>query len=144
MIGKGRKKVENKLIENSSSRMVCFSKRRKGLFKKAEELSVLSGARVAVLAFSQAGKMYCSDAQTLNSLLDPQFNISSEKEAENYWELDYLEALTGNVRAFWYNKPDVQKMDYEELQKFERAILEYEQMQLAKNYGNLFEYEQMQ
>ncbi|PKU84527.1 MADS-box protein ZMM17 [Dendrobium catenatum] len=81
MIGKGRKKVENKLIENSSSRMVCFSKRRKGLFKKAEELSVLSGARVAVLAFSQAGKMYCSDAQTLNSLLDPQFNISSEKEA---------------------------------------------------------------
>ncbi|KAL0921066.1 hypothetical protein M5K25_008097 [Dendrobium thyrsiflorum] len=104
--------------------MVCFSKRRKGLFKKAEELSVLSGARIGVLAFSQAGKMYCSDAQTLNSLLDPQFNISSEKEVENSWELNFLKSMAGNDRAFWYNRPGVQKMDYEDLQQFDRAIFD--------------------
>nr|AXY87484.1 MADS-box protein-like mRNA [Cymbidium goeringii] len=80
MTGKGRKRVENKLIENPSSRMVCFSKRRKGLFKKAEELSILSGAKVTAPTFSQAGKAYCSDFQTLDSLLCPQVSISSEED----------------------------------------------------------------
>ncbi|KAL8048562.1 hypothetical protein ABFX02_07G074350 [Erythranthe guttata] len=35
----GRKKLEIKRIEENSARMVCFSKRRNGLIKKASELS---------------------------------------------------------------------------------------------------------
>ncbi|KAJ6945653.1 MADS-box protein J2-like [Populus alba x Populus x berolinensis] len=54
----GRKKVELKRIENKSSRQVTFSKRRNGLIKKAHELSVLCDVPVAVLTFSNGGKLY--------------------------------------------------------------------------------------
>lgn len=47
-----------KRIENAASRQVTFSKRRNGLLKKAYELSVLCDAEVALLIFSQKGKLY--------------------------------------------------------------------------------------
>ncbi|KAK3403813.1 hypothetical protein EUGRSUZ_K00198 [Eucalyptus grandis] len=40
------------------SRQVTFSKRRNGLLKKAYELSVLCDAEVAVIIFSQKGRLY--------------------------------------------------------------------------------------
>ncbi|KAG5223180.1 MADS-box protein FLOWERING LOCUS [Salix suchowensis] len=54
----GRKKVELKRIENNSSRLVTFSKRRQGVFKKARELSVLCDVQIALLIFSSRGKLY--------------------------------------------------------------------------------------
>lgn len=47
-----------KRIENAASRQVTFSKRRNGLLKKAYELSVLCDAEVAVLIFSQKGRLF--------------------------------------------------------------------------------------
>ncbi|KAK4837645.1 hypothetical protein QYF36_007255 [Acer negundo] len=47
-----------KRIENTTSRQVTFSKRRNGLLKKAYELSVLCDAEVAVIIFSQKGRVY--------------------------------------------------------------------------------------
>ncbi|KAK6779637.1 hypothetical protein RDI58_021821 [Solanum bulbocastanum] len=38
-IGKGRQKIEMKLIESKEARTVTFSKRKKGLFKKVDEYS---------------------------------------------------------------------------------------------------------
>lgn len=56
---KGRRgRVELRRIEDRTSRQVRFSKRRSGLFKKAHELSVLCDARVAVVVFSPAGRLY--------------------------------------------------------------------------------------
>ncbi|OEL15826.1 hypothetical protein BAE44_0023156 [Dichanthelium oligosanthes] len=52
---KGKKEVEIKRIENKKARQVCFSKRRQGLFKKASELSILCGAMVGTVVFSEAG-----------------------------------------------------------------------------------------
>ncbi|EYU19506.1 hypothetical protein MIMGU_mgv1a013890mg [Erythranthe guttata] len=53
-----RGKVEMKRIENATSRQVTFSKRRNGIFKKAYELSVLCDAEVALILFSQKGRLY--------------------------------------------------------------------------------------
>lgn len=53
-----RGKVEMKRIENATSRKVTFSKRRNGVMKKAYELSVLCDAEVAVMIFSQKGRLY--------------------------------------------------------------------------------------
>ncbi|KAL6131958.1 PREDICTED: MADS-box protein SOC1-like isoform X2 [Fragaria vesca subsp. vesca] len=53
-----RGKIEMKRIENATSRQVTFSKRRNGLLKKAYELSVLCDAEVAVIVFSQKGRLY--------------------------------------------------------------------------------------
>ncbi|XP_010035068.2 MADS-box protein AGL42 isoform X2 [Eucalyptus grandis] len=53
-----RGKVQMRRIENATSRQVTFSKRRTGLLKKAYELSVLCDAEVAVIIFSQKGRLY--------------------------------------------------------------------------------------
>lgn len=57
-----REKIKIKKIDNITARQVTFSKRRRGLFKKAEELSVLCDAEVALIIFSATGKLfeYCS------------------------------------------------------------------------------------
>lgn len=59
--GEGRKmareKREIRRIENVAARQVTFSKRRRGLFKKAEELAVLCDADVALIVFSATGKL---------------------------------------------------------------------------------------
>ncbi|KAI5386076.1 hypothetical protein KIW84_072592 [Lathyrus oleraceus] len=53
-----RKKIQIKKIDNISSRQVTFSKRRKGLFKKAQELSTLCDADVALMVFSATNKLF--------------------------------------------------------------------------------------
>nr|QZZ92772.1 AGL9 [Larix kaempferi] len=54
----GRGKIEIKKIDDVTSRQVTFSKRKAGIFKKAHELSVLCDAEVAVLIFSNTGRLY--------------------------------------------------------------------------------------
>ncbi|XP_020403834.1 MADS-box transcription factor 31 [Zea mays] len=54
----GRGKVELKKIENPTNRQVTFSKRRMGLFKKANELAILCDAQIGVIIFSGSGRMY--------------------------------------------------------------------------------------
>lgn len=54
----GRGKIVIRRIHNSTSRQVTFSKRRKGLLKKAKELAILCDAEVGVTVFSSTGKLY--------------------------------------------------------------------------------------
>ncbi|XP_030549914.1 MADS-box transcription factor 51-like [Rhodamnia argentea] len=51
-----RRRTEIAKIADPAARLVTYSKRRKGLFKKASELCHLCGARAAVIVFSPAGK----------------------------------------------------------------------------------------
>ncbi|WRX11114.1 Transcription factor [Theobroma cacao] len=53
-----REKIQIKKIDNATARQVTFSKRRRGLFKKAEELSILCDADVALVIFSSTGKLF--------------------------------------------------------------------------------------
>ncbi|XP_015901213.1 agamous-like MADS-box protein AGL61 [Ziziphus jujuba] len=55
---KGRQKIEIKMVEAHNKRHVTFSKRKHGIFNKAAELSVLTGAEIAVMAFSRHGKAF--------------------------------------------------------------------------------------
>ncbi|CAL0314133.1 unnamed protein product [Lupinus luteus] len=54
----GRGKIVIRRIDNSTSRQVTFSKRRKGLIKKAKELAILCDAEVGLVIFSNTGKLY--------------------------------------------------------------------------------------
>ncbi|XP_010682733.1 truncated transcription factor CAULIFLOWER A isoform X3 [Beta vulgaris subsp. vulgaris] len=69
----GRRKIEMKRIEDKSSRQVTFSKRRSGLIKKARELSILCDVDVAVLVFSNRGRLYefvnSSSSSSLSQIL---------------------------------------------------------------------------
>ncbi|KAK7328097.1 hypothetical protein VNO77_22193 [Canavalia gladiata] len=58
-------KIEIKKIDNVAARQVTFSKRKRGLFKKAQELSTLCDAEVAVTVFSSAGKLFESASSSL-------------------------------------------------------------------------------
>ncbi|KAB1211427.1 Developmental protein SEPALLATA 1 [Morella rubra] len=66
----GRGRVELKRIENKINRQVTFAKRRNGLLKKAYELSVLCDAEVALIVFSNRGKLYefCSSSSMLKTI----------------------------------------------------------------------------
>lgn len=56
--GMAREKIQIRKIDNATARQVTFSKRRRGLFKKAEELAVLCDADVALIIFSATGKLF--------------------------------------------------------------------------------------
>ncbi|KAI8031252.1 Agamous-like MADS-box protein AGL61 [Camellia lanceoleosa] len=54
----GRRKIEMKLIPSKSARQVAFSKRRLGIFKKANELCILTGCEIGIVVFSPSGKAF--------------------------------------------------------------------------------------
>ncbi|KAF5751047.1 hypothetical protein HS088_TW02G00057 [Tripterygium wilfordii] len=75
----GRGRVELKRIENKINRQVTFAKRRNGLLKKACELSVLCDAEIALIIFSNRGKLYefSSGSRYFFLSLFSHFNILS-------------------------------------------------------------------
>ncbi|KAG6429527.1 hypothetical protein SASPL_107579 [Salvia splendens] len=87
-----RGKVEMKRIENPTSRQVTFSKRRNGLLKKAYELSVLCDAEVALIIFSQKGRLYefsSSNSSKISEFLSTVLKlrmICMQKSIEKYLE----------------------------------------------------------
>ncbi|KAG2410969.1 hypothetical protein LR48_Vigan11g086800 [Vigna angularis] len=54
----GRRKIEIAAVKDPNTRQVTFSKRRTGLFKKANELSILCGAEIAIVVFSIGNRPY--------------------------------------------------------------------------------------
>nr|AQR58150.1 SEP1 [Tulipa gesneriana] len=98
----GRGKIEIKKIENTTNRQVTFCKRRNGLLKKAYELSVLCDAEVALIIFSNLGRLseFCSSSSMMKTLERYQkcsYNASEEivtsKESENSYH-EYLKLKT--------------------------------------------------
>ncbi|CAI9118936.1 OLC1v1020570C1 [Oldenlandia corymbosa var. corymbosa] len=66
----GRKKIEIKKIDKVSSRQVTFSKRRAGLFRKASELCILTGAEVAIIVESAGKRLYTFGHPNVDVLAD--------------------------------------------------------------------------
>lgn len=66
----GRRKIEIKPIECKDAKHVCFSKRREGLYKKASELCALTGAQVAVVVSSPAGKPYSFGHPSVHAVVE--------------------------------------------------------------------------
>ncbi|XP_019237490.1 PREDICTED: MADS-box transcription factor 23-like [Nicotiana attenuata] len=90
-MGTGKKKIEIKKITKESSRMVTFSKRRKGLFKKAVELeSKTSGVQVAVLVFSPTGKPYTCGGNDVLTTFQNHCDSSHSSESATNAKSDHL------------------------------------------------------
>ncbi|PIN05942.1 hypothetical protein CDL12_21511 [Handroanthus impetiginosus] len=100
-----RGKVEMERIENASSRQVAFSKRRNGLLKKAYEVSVLCDAEVALIIFSEKGRLQLQ-------LLGHNLFTCSMEELQNIGE--QLERSLENVRSI---KVQLFKEEIEKLQR---------------------------
>ncbi|WOL02780.1 MADS-box transcription factor 22 [Canna indica] len=65
-----REKIQIRKINNVTARQVTFSKRRRGLFKKAEELSILCDAEVALMVFSSTGKLFDFSSSSVKNILE--------------------------------------------------------------------------
>nr|QWX93757.1 MADS-box protein 18 [Cunninghamia lanceolata] len=127
----GRERVELKKIEKAAARHVTFSKRRRGLIKKAQELSILCDADVGLIIFSATGKLFEYSNTSMEMILkkysesftgslnSQQLNIElynqdvrrTKEEMEN---IDYaLRHMHGE---------DLQGLTIKELQKLEQKL----------------------
>ncbi|KAK4350002.1 hypothetical protein RND71_029315 [Anisodus tanguticus] len=85
--GKGRQTIEMKLIESKDARTVSFSKRKKSLFKKANELSTLTGADVGVLLISPSGKPYSYGSTSIENIIDKFLEMKLADRQRDYADL---------------------------------------------------------
>ncbi|KAL0735802.1 hypothetical protein Bca4012_012012 [Brassica carinata] len=131
----GRGRVELKRIENKINRQVTFAKRRNGLLKKAYELSVLCDAEVALIIFSNRGKLYefCSSSNMIKTLERYQkcsygsieVNNKPAKELENSYR-EYLK-LKGRYESLQRQQrnllgEDLGPLNSKELEQLERQL----------------------
>ncbi|XP_021287432.1 MADS-box protein SVP-like [Herrania umbratica] len=73
-----RQKIQIKKIDNTAARQVTFSKRRRGLFKKAHELSTLCDAEIALVVFSATGKLFEYSSTSTGQVIERR-NLQSER-----------------------------------------------------------------
>ncbi|OMO59460.1 Transcription factor, MADS-box [Corchorus capsularis] len=73
---KGRQKIDIKLIENEDDKMIAFSKRRSGIYKKVCELNTMCGAEIGILVFSPAGNPFCFGHPSFESIANRFLNQS--------------------------------------------------------------------
>ncbi|CAK7350248.1 unnamed protein product [Dovyalis caffra] len=94
----GRRKIEIKMVRDSSSRQVTFSKRRTGLFKKANELATLCAAQIAIIVFSPGGKPFSFGHPNVESVArrflnlekKPKVSIGSNVDSQREARLEKL------------------------------------------------------
>ncbi|KAI0523541.1 hypothetical protein KFK09_005936 [Dendrobium nobile] len=127
----GRGRVELKRIENKINRQVTFAKRRNGLLKKAYELSVLCDAEVALIVFSNRGRLFefCSSTsmtKTLERYQKCSYNASESavpsKDTQNSYQ-EYLK-LKSKVEYLQRSQRNLMGEDLIELSSRELDQLE--------------------
>lgn len=129
-----REKIQIKKIDNATARQVTFSKRRRGLFKKAEELSVLCDADVGLIIFSSTGKLFEYSSSSMREILE-RHSLHSKNldkldqpslelqlvENSNYSKLSKEVAeKTRQLRQM--RGEELQGLSIEELQQLERSL----------------------
>ncbi|KAH7837967.1 hypothetical protein Vadar_020221 [Vaccinium darrowii] len=88
---KGRQRIDtSKKRENEEKRLVTFSKRRTGLYKKSSELCTLCGTQLAILIFSPSGKPFSFAHPNIEVIarrvleINPQSNENSDGVMDAY------------------------------------------------------------
>ncbi|XP_026453060.1 agamous-like MADS-box protein AGL29 [Papaver somniferum] len=105
IMGTGRKKIEIKMIHDRKKRSVTFSKRRQGLFKKADELCRLTGADISLSVFSPSGKLFTFGCSNSDEVLY-RFPVKEEEK-----EVDGNNSRSENGDGFWWNNLNIDELD---------------------------------
>ncbi|CAA3002218.1 MADS-box transcription factor 23-like [Olea europaea var. sylvestris] len=108
----GRGKIDIRKIENVNSRQITFSKRRTGLLKKAHELAVLCEAEVAVIIFSNTGKLFEFSSSDMKRILSRYYECRGP-----------IEVLTPAVNPEEPKEVDLLKLEMEKLTSKHRQLL---------------------
>ncbi|XP_031260734.1 agamous-like MADS-box protein TM6 [Pistacia vera] len=127
----GRGKIEIKRIENPTNRQVTYSKRRNGIFKKAQEITVLCDAKVSLIMFSNTGKFheFVSSTTTTKNIFDQYQNTLGidlwrthyERMQETYKKLkDVNDKLRKQIRQ--RIGEDLDDLSIDELSSLEQKV----------------------
>ncbi|KAE8022458.1 hypothetical protein FH972_008256 [Carpinus fangiana] len=114
-MGRGRVVLER--IENKINRQVTFSKRRNGLLKKAFELSVLCEAEVALIIFSNRGKLSEFGSTDVNKLLERYRQCCYSLDRDNN-----VADEQGSAQVSFVLEVSRVRAKYESLQRSERHL----------------------
>nr|AHJ60267.1 SVP [Paeonia suffruticosa] len=131
-----REKIQIRKIDNATARQVTFSKRRRGLFKKAEELSILCDADVALIIFSCTGKLfeYASSSvkeilekhnlhsKNLQKLEQPSPSLELQLVENNKYTMLSKEAAEKSHQLRQLRGEDLQGLNIEELMQLEKSL----------------------
>ncbi|CAN1122626.1 Agamous-like MADS-box protein AGL62 [Linum perenne] len=138
-------------IEKQSDKMITFSKRRGGIYKKASELVAMTGCKIGFLVFSPAGKAFTFAhpsfdyianrfrrpeqlepmAENLEDLMQARVDQLAERysesrdvfRAEQKKEVILKGLVAGKPMDNWWNR-SVDDVAPEEIQGLENAFLE--------------------
>ncbi|GMI68707.1 SHORT VEGETATIVE PHASE, Flowering Arabidopsis QTL1, AGAMOUS-like 22 [Hibiscus trionum] len=129
-----REKIQIKKIDNSTARQVTFAKRRRGLFKKAEELAILCDADVALIVFSSTGKLFEYASSSMKEILERHHLRSKnlEKLEQPCLELQLVEDSNQSMLSMEIAEKshqlrqmrgeELQGLNIEELQQLEKSL----------------------
>ncbi|GMI82248.1 AGAMOUS-like 57 [Hibiscus trionum] len=71
---RGRQKIEMKVIEKENDRVITFSKRRSGIYKKINEINTLCGTEILFICFSPKGKPFSFAHPSVEYVANRLFN----------------------------------------------------------------------
>ncbi|KAM3291280.1 MADS-box protein JOINTLESS [Capsicum chacoense] len=130
-----RQKIQIKKIDNLTARQVTFSKRRRGLFKKAQELSTLCDADIGLIVFSATGKLFEYSSSSMMQLIEKHkmqserdnntpeqlqsSNLQSEKKTYATLSRDFVEK---NRELRQLHGEELQGLGLDELMKLEKLV----------------------
>lgn len=129
-----REKIQIKKIDNATARQVTFSKRRRGIFKKAEELSVLCDADVALIIFSATGKLFEYSSSSMKEILEKhrvhsknldrldQPSVELQLLENTNYSMLFKEAAEKSHLLRQMRGEEIHGLSLEELQKLERSL----------------------
>ncbi|XP_057868883.2 MADS-box transcription factor 23 [Cryptomeria japonica] len=122
----GRERIELKKIENVSARHVTFTKRRKGLMKKAKQLSVLCDADVGLITFSATGRLFEYSTSSMKMILTKYSEsftgiLNIEPDIEDLGRIK--QEMENNNRTLRHmDGEDLQELTKQELQELEHKL----------------------
>ncbi|XP_052734900.1 MADS-box protein JOINTLESS isoform X3 [Vigna angularis] len=127
-----RKKIPIKKIDNINARQVTFSKRRKGLFKKTQELSTLCDAEIALIVFSSTSKLFEYASSSMQQIIERRNQHSGVQGSDiastgkqlgsNSFDMLHKEIEDKTHELCQLNGQDLQGLTIQELQKLEELL----------------------
>ncbi|XP_028780363.1 MADS-box protein JOINTLESS-like isoform X2 [Neltuma alba] len=133
-----RQKIEIKKIDNITARQVTFSKRRKGLFKKAQELSTLCDAEIALMVFSSTGKLFGYASSSVQLVIERLGPLSDDTERLDHPSIEYDRDTFSKLSKEEANKvQELRQLKGEELEGLNTKELEKLEDQIKRGLSRV-------